>query len=271
MESADTVVIVTGAARGLGKEIAAAYAAAGSKVALTDVLADQLAATAEQLRAAGLQVLAVPCDITSPEQVEAMARQVQQQLGTPEVLINSAGSLTALGPIWEVDQARWRRDVNVNLCGTFLVCKYVVAQMIAEKRGYVITLVGAGVDKPHLYTTAYDSSKAGVVRLMEAISAEAGEFGIKAFTLDPGPVRTAMTENILNSPEGKRWRPKFKDIFTEGRDAPPSLAVDWCLALTSGQADELSGRWFSAREDFDQTMARSEDILSGDRQVLRLT
>lgn len=271
METSDAVVIVTGAGRGLGKAIAAAYAAAGAKVALTDVVADTLAETAAELEAAGGEVLAIPCDITIAQQVEAMAQQVKQQLGVPAILINSAGSLTALGPIWQVDQDRWCRDVNVNLCGTFLVCKHVVAQMIAEKRGYVISLVGAGVDKPHLYTTGYDSSKAGVVRLMEALTKEADEFGIKAFTLSPGPVRTAMTEFILNSPEGRRWRPTFKNIFDEGRDAPPSRAVDWCLALTSGRADELTGRWLDATKDFDQTIAKSAEILAGERQVLRLT
>ena len=143
--------------------------------------------------------------------------------------------------------------------------------MIPRKRGYVISLVGAGVYHPHLYTTGYDTSKAGVVRLTEALAAETRQFGIKAFTLSPGCVRTPMTEFILNSPEGRRWRPTFKDIFAEGRDLPPSRAVDWCLALTSGRADSLTGRWLDASEDIEQVIGESSEIVSDDRRVLRLT
>ena len=82
-----------------------------------------------------------------------------------------------------------------------------------RRSGYLINLVGAGVDGPHLYTTAYDASKGGLVRLTEALAAEAAEFGVKAFTLFPGTVETKMTDFIRRSPEGRKWRPTFESIF----------------------------------------------------------
>jgi len=267
MELRDSVVIVTGAGGGIGREIAAAYAQRGAKLAITDLTEGPLNEIARRVEATASDLLAIPCDITSPEQVGSMMQQVVNGLGPPDILINSAGLLSALGPVWEVDPRRWIRDVSVNLCGTFLVISSAVQHMIPRKRGYVISLVGAGVYHPHLYTTGYDASKAGLVRLTEALATEASEFGIKTFTLCPGAVRTPMTEFILNSPEGRRWRPTFKDIFDRGEDLPPSRTCEWCLALTSGLADSLTGRWFDAADRIEQVIGESSEIVSDNRRV----
>jgi len=270
MEPRNAVVIVTGAAGAIGKEIALAYAAKGARIAAVDLAGQPLEALAGRIGSDGGEALAVPCDITSRGQVEAMMGQVVGELGPPDILINSAGSLSALGPVWQVDPQRWQRDVHVNLCGTFLVCREAVGHMVRRRGGYVINLVGAGVFNVHLCTTAYDCSKAGVVRLTEALALEAGESGVRAFALYPGVVRSAMTEFIATSPEGRKHRPTFANIFAEGRDVPACLAAKWCLHLTGGRADRLSGRWFDATEDFDETIGRAEKIVSDELLLLRL-
>ena len=169
-----------------------------------------------------------------------------------------------------MDADRWVRDATVNLIGTFQVTRAALPGMIARGGGYVISMVGAGVQAPHLYTTAYDSSKAGVVRLTEALAKEAADHGIKAFALSPGTVRTAMTKFIAESPEGRRWRPAFGAIFTEGRDVSPDRAVRWCLRIASGQLDALTGRWLDGTRDPDETIRETQDILAQDKLVLRL-
>jgi NAD(P)-dependent dehydrogenase (short-subunit alcohol dehydrogenase family) len=269
MDLQDAVAIVTGAARGIGLAIARGFAERGAKVAMVDVLGEELEHSAGELARQDGSVLPIACDITDRRQVEAMCEQVQQ-LGAPQVLINNAGSLSALGPVWEVDPDRWARDVTVNLIGTFNVTRAVLPAMMVRGVGYVICLVGAGVDAPHLYTTGYDSSKAGVVRLTEAIAKEAGEHGVKAFTLAPGTVWTAMTQFIAESPEGRRWRPTFRDIFAEGRDVPPDRAVAWCLRIVAGDFDTLTGRWLDGTKDPDETIGRVQQILAEERLVLRL-
>jgi len=271
MELAGAVVVITGAAGGIGSRIAAAYAARRCKLALTDLASQPLETVAAKLESSAAAVLTVPCEITSLDQVQRMTDRIVAELGRPAILINSAGSLSALGPVWEVDRTAWCRDVTVNLCGTFLVTSCIVGHMVAGGGGYVINLVGAGVRHPHLYTTGYDSSKAGVVRLTEALAAEAGEFGVRAYALSPGTVRTKMTEFILDSAEGRRWRPTFKDIFAKGEDSPATLAAEWCVNLTSGRADGLSGRWFDATSDFDEIVARAGQFVDSDAHVLRLT
>jgi len=270
MELKDAVVIVTGAARGIGLAIAERFAAQGAKVAMVDVLEEVLLEAADRLGKTGATLLAIPTDITDRRAIEAMGQQVRSELGPTDVLVNNAGSLTALGPVWEVDPERWRRDVTVSLIGTFLVTHVVVRDMIAADGGYVINLVGAGVDAPHLYTTGYDTSKAGVVRLTEALAKEAADFGIRAFALFPGAVVTEMTKFIRDSAERRRWRPGFGTFLGETGGLPVTLAVDMCLELVSGRHDALSGRWISVKPDFAGFADGTDRILAGNLLTLRL-
>jgi len=270
MDIDGSVALVTGAAPGIGLAIAAGLADAGAAVAMVDVLAEDVERAAGDLTGRAAAVLPIACDITDRAQVRAMAERVHERLGPTRVLVNNAGSLSALGPVWEVDPERWARDVTVNLIGTFHVIQAVLPAMMDRGDGHVISLVGAGVGPPHLYTTGYDASKAGVVRLTEAVAKEAGDRGVKAFTLSPGTVRTAMTAFIADSPEGRRWRPTFRDIFAEGRDVPPDLAVRWCLRIARGDLDALTGRWLDAKQDPDDVIRRTPDLLAEEKLVLRL-
>ena len=265
-----TVAIVTGAARGIGKAIAEGLAARGVRLALADVLEEELLEAVAELGTAGATVLAIPTDITDRRAVEALAARVRDELGPADLLINNAGSLSALGPVWEVDPERWCRDVTVNLIGTFLVTRAVLPQMIDRGGGYVINLVGAGVDKPHLYTTGYDASKAGVVRLTEAVALEAAEFGVKAFALFPGTVLTPMTEFIRDSAEGRKWRPGFGEFLDQTGGVPAQLAVDACLQLLSGRLDALSGRYISAKRNLNDYLTETDRILTNHLLTLRL-
>jgi 3-oxoacyl-[acyl-carrier protein] reductase len=270
MDLNGAVAVVTGAARGIGKAIAEALAARGGRVGLVDVLERELQDTAAEMQRRAGTVLPIHADITRPADVEQMAQTVRRQLGPADILINNAGSLSALGPVWQADAGRWARDVTVNLIGTFLVTRAVVADMVERRGGYVISLVGAGVDPPHLYTTAYDSSKAGVVRLTEALAKEAAEFGVKTFALSPGTVLTRMTEFIRDSREGRRWRPQFKEYLDRTGGVPADLAVEACLKLLSGAADALSGRWLSATRDFNDYVSQSDRIVAENLLTLRL-
>ena len=266
----EAVVIITGGARGLGRAIALAYAGRGAKVAIVDILADESRQTVKEIEAAGGRALAVPTDVTVKDQVELMVATVMQQLGEIDVLINCAGSLSAIGPVWEVDPDRWWHDVVVNLRGTFLCCRAVTRFMVARGQGYVLNMVGGGVGDPHALTTGYGSSKTAVMRLTEGLAREARDHGVKVFAMQPGAVMTEMTRFILESPEGRKWRPQFKDIFDKGRDRSPDEIAQLAVNLVSGRADALTGRCFEVTRDFDETIANSDHILTDDLLTLRL-
>ncbi|KPJ59206.1 MAG: hypothetical protein AMS15_07150 [Planctomycetes bacterium DG_23] len=270
MQLKGAVAIVTGGARGLGRAIAEAYAERGAQVAIVDLLKDTLQETARDMEKGGAMVLPVPADVTVASQVEEMAGRVKEKLGPVDILVNCAGSLSAIGPVWEVAPERWFRDVTVNLYGTFVCCRAVIKDMIERKFGYILNMVGGGVGDPHAYTTGYACSKTGVMRLTEGLAREAAPFGVKVFAMQPGPVLTAMTKFIMESPEGRKWRPTFSSIFEEGRDAPAALVAQLAVNLVSGEADALTGRYFDARRDFEAILKDAESILRDDRFTLRI-
>jgi len=271
MDLKGSVALVTGAARGIGKAIAEAFASSGAEVALVDVLAEALNETAQEIQNTGATALSVVTDVTNVAQVDAMVAEVERRLGSPDILINNAGTFSYVGPVWEADPEKWFRDVRVNLYGSFLCCRAVVKRMVERQRGYVINVVSSGgVGDPHAYSTSYASSKTGLMRMTEGLAKEVAEHGIKAFALAPPAILTDMTRFIMDVPGGRKWRPTFGNIFKEGRDHPPEMVADWAVKLVSGEADDLSGRYFLVTQDFDDVMERTEEILEDDLLTLRI-
>lgn len=272
MELDGAVAVVTGAARGIGKAIARAYAARGARVALVDVLADELTRTADELAGSGADVLPVVADVTRTRQVEAAAERVEAELAPIDVQVNNAGTFSTIAPVWQADPDRWFRDVRVNLWGSFLCCRAAARRMVERGRGYIINVASSGgVGDAHPYCTSYACSKTALVRLTEGLARELAEHGVKVFAVGPPAILTEMTKFIMTDAGGRTWRPGFGRIFDEGRDHPPELVADLAVRLVSGRADKLSGRFFLATRDFDETVRRADEIVEKDLMALRIT
>jgi len=271
MDLNGAVVIVTGAARGLGAAVAGASAERGATVVVADVLADELDSTVGGIIAFGGRVVPVQADVTNQADVEAMVARVESDVGPVDVLVNNAGTFSVIAPVWQADPDRWFRDVRVNLYGSFLCCRAVAGRMVARRRGYILNVVSSGgVGDPHPHRTSYASSKTALMRLTEGLAAELADHGVKVFAIAPPAIRTAMTEFILNDEGGRKWCPGLKDIFDSGRDAQPEVVSDLALQLVSGRADRLTGRYFLAPCDFDAIVARTDEIIEKDLLTLRL-
>jgi len=264
----DAVVIVTGGARGVGKAISKAFVDRGAHVVIADMLKTELEQTAVEF---GKSVMPIVTDITDADQVKKLIDKVRAKFGRIDVLVNNAGTFSVIGPVWEVDPQKWFRDIKTNLFGSFLLCHAVVKDMVERKSGYVINIVSSGgVGDPHAYSTSYASSKTGLMRLTEGLAREVQGHGIKVFAVAPPTILTEMTKFIMNDEAGKKWRPGFEKIFENGNDAPPEKVAELILNLVSGKADKLTGRYIRVTQDFDELIARADEIVSGDLYTLRI-
>jgi NAD(P)-dependent dehydrogenase (short-subunit alcohol dehydrogenase family) len=271
MEIGDAVVVISGAARGIGKKIASEFAERDAHVVVVDILPEQLAETARELQTLGGRIRPVVTDITDPQQVDMLAAQVVGEFGHVDILVNNAGTLSDINPVWEADPQGWMRDIKVNLIGSFLMCRAFVKHMVTRKRGYVINMVSAGgVGDPHPYLTSYASSKTGLMRLTEGLDKEVEEYGIKVFAVAPPAILSDMTRFILTDAGGQKWRPNFKTIFEERADYPPEVVSRLILALLSGKYDSLHGRFIHAAHNLDETLAYADRIIAQDLMTLRI-
>ncbi len=264
------VALVTGGGRGLGRAFAWTLAAAGAAVAVTARSQAELAETVKLVEDAGGQAIAFPADVTDHRAVEEMVAVVEEQLGPVDLLVNNAAVGTLSGPVWETDIDAWWGCLDVNLRGPFLCARAVLPGMVDRGRGRVINVAsGAGL-RAIPYFSAYVISKTALIRFTENLAVEAREHGICAFSVDPGTVRTAMSERLLVSDEGKKWLSWFQKIFDEGRDVPPDQAAHLVRFLASGKADALSGRLIQVSDDVTEMLRRAEEIQHNNLHTLRL-
>ena len=120
------------------------------------------------------------------------------------------------------------------------------------------------------YFSSYVCSKTALVRFTECLALEAEPYGIAAFSIAPGTVRTAMSEYSLNSPEGKKWLPWFKRLFDEDVVVPVERPAELVLELASGRADKLSGRFLSIHDDLDMLLEASHEIEQKNLYALKI-
>ena len=203
---AGRVALVTGAARGIGRAVARAFAAEGAAVHVVDVAAGDLAAVAEGLRAAGFPASSSVADISEPEDVERIVAQVLDAHGRIDCLANIAGVISS-GPIEEVGLAEWDRILGINLRGTFLCARAVVPIMKRQGAGSIINVSSRAGAMGFSGMTAYCASKFGVEGLSRALAKELSPHGIAVNTITPGtPVHTAMSETTYTPEQRKIWQ-----------------------------------------------------------------
>lgn len=266
----DQVAIVTGGGRGIGREICTAFAAEGARIAVMARTEEQVFETVRQIGDKGGVAIGVTADVTDLGAVESMVRRVESELGLAAILMNNAASNSTQGPATEAEPVAWWRDVTTNLLGPFHTCRTVLQGMLRRGRGRIINMVGAGTEGPFAYLSGYASSKAALMSLTETLDLEVRESGVKVFAMDPGLVRTAMNEAVIESGAMKRWFPRIHDMFEQGQDVPTTSAAALAVEIASGRLDELHGRLFGVDDNLEVVLAKKDRILAEDLKTLRI-
>ena len=271
MKLAGQVAVVTGAGRGIGQAIALAQASAGAKVALLARTAAEIDAVAASIAAEGGVARAFAVDIVDLDGVTKAFAAIERDLGPVSLLTNNAGAFAAIGPIWTVDPGVWWRDIEVNIRGTFNCCRAAIPAMMARRRGRIINMTGGGTASSFPNGSGYGTSKAGLLRFTECVSDTLAGSGVLAFAMDPGLVRTRMTEHQLTSEAGRSYLPNIPRLFDMGINVAPTLAARLSVEIGSGRFDKLAGRMLmAARGDLDLDESAVEEIVATDLRSLRV-
>ncbi len=266
-----TIAVVTGGGRGIGREIALHQARGGAKVAVLARTAREIEETAALIGQEGGTAIALSVDLVNAEAVAKTLERVVDTLGPIDTLVNNHGSFRAFGPIWDCDPETWWSDVEINLRGTFNTCRIAAPSMLARGRGRIVNLVGGGTGTSFPNGSGYAASKAAIMRFTECLDDTTKAGGVRAFAVDPGLVRTAMTELQLNSDAGKVHLPNIQQLFDDGVNVPPSRAAALIADIAAGRFDALAGRMLRGVDDRDELERDMEAIAAKDGRALRIS
>jgi NAD(P)-dependent dehydrogenase (short-subunit alcohol dehydrogenase family) len=262
------VALVTGAGRGIGRAIALALGEAGAAVAVCARTEGAVTGVAGEIADRGGHALAMRCDVTNRQEVESMAAQIEGAIGPIDLLVNNAGRFGPVGPFAATEPDEWWQALEVNLRGPLYCARAVLPGMLTRGHGRIVN-VSSGVGFAAIpMLSAYVVSKTALYRLSENLAAETRGQGVMVFAIDPGLVRTAISESALScgEPSIQQW---FTDAFASQEDVSAESAAALVAYLASGAADVLSGRNIDVSDDVAQMVARAKEIEEHDLYVLR--
>lgn len=234
----DRIAVVTGAAQGIGREIAAGLAAAGALVVVADLNEEKGRESAAALAADGRRADFVAVDVRNPAAVREAARRVAERHGRIDVLANIAG-IVRNTPSVDTSDADWLDVLDVNLNGVFWCCREFARHMFA-RGGSIINMASNSaliVDRPQPQA-AYNASKAGVVQLTKSLAVEWAPFGVRVNAIAPGYIGTELTRQGLTNPE---WKAMWLDMTPLHRIGEPSEIAPAAVFLASDASSYMTG------------------------------
>ncbi len=227
------VVLITGASQGLGKALALAYAEEGAKVVINSRSEDSIKPVVEEAEGKGTEVLAVAADVSDGEEVRRLVDAAVERFGRIDVLVNNAGVLGPRVAIEEFPEDEWRKVIDANLTGPYLVAKAAIPHM--PEGASIINLVSGVSVEGRAEWGAYSVSKFGIEGLSQILAAELEERGIRSNAVDPGGMRTDMRAAA------------YPDEDPNTRITPEEN-TDVFLYLASDESKGVTGERFKAQE-----------------------
>lgn len=233
---ANQSVVVTGAARGIGRAIATACAREGAHVTLVDRMAPELSATAEALRAEGHQVDAQVCDLTDPAAVAELFATVMKHQGRIDGLVNNAGT-TIYGNVLGTSLDDLMQVLRVHLAPTLLCSQAAAKVMVQARRGRIINMSSAAAEAAVTTLFGYSMAKAAIISMTQHLAAELGEKGIAVNALAPGPVLT----EALRGNQNMAVQQMLRSGIPMDRFAEPEEVAAAAVFLLSEAAGYING------------------------------
>lgn len=233
----EKVVLITGAASGIGRATAVRLGQEGARLFLCDVQQEALEETGKLAADGGAAVEVCLCDVSDPAAVDATVAACIERFGRIDVLCNVAGILQ-FGHSHEFPVEDWNRILAVNLTGTFLMCRAALPHLV-ESRGNIVNIGSTAGLAGHPWTAAYSASKGGVHSLTAGLAIEYGRQGVRANAICPGSIDTPITK-AFHVPEGADARLVYR-IMPLDEHRPPEVVASTVAFIASDEAVHING------------------------------
>ena len=235
---ADRVALVTGGSRGIGKAVVALFASCGAHVAVNYVRDEAAAnATVSMAQAHGVKALAIQADVSHLDQAEQLLQQTVQHLGRIDFLICNAGIWEG-APVEAISEELWNKTLEINLKGTWSVCRAAVPLMKQQRFGRIVIVSSTAGQRGEANVSNYAASKGGQISFTKSLAPELGGFGINVNCVAPGWVQTEMTTEALADPATHE---SIMKIIPLGRVATPEEIAGPIVFLCSTWANHITG------------------------------
>jgi len=238
---AGETALITGGGTGIGKAIALAMADHGADVAVASREMDHLRPVADEIEATGVDACATTVDVREPDEVEAMADDVEEALGPVSILVNNAGA-NFLHPFEDLSPNGWRSVVGTILDGTAYCTMELGERMVANGGGSIVSMGATNSERGAPYHAHSGAGKAGVRNLMGTVAAEWAEAGVRANTVAPGVIHTEGASELMAGDVGERI---VDEDLAADRLGTPADCVPLTLFLVSDAAAYVTGSYFT--------------------------
>jgi len=228
--------IVTGAAQGIGKEIAYRLAKEGANVVISDIDLERAEQTAAQIREIGRETLVIKADVSMPKEAANIVEETIDKLGSLDILINNAGIIRD-NFILRMKDEDWDKVLAINLKGTFNCIKAAAKVMLKQKKGRIVNMASVIGLIGNAGQANYSASKAGVIALTKSAAKEFGSRGITVNAIAPGFITTRMTEVLKED-----TKQKMLGNIPMGRFGLPTDVANLVLFLVSDEANYITGQ-----------------------------
>ena len=233
------VAVVTGASSGLGKQMSRAFAEQGADVVLMARRIERLEELKPELEAKGVRCLAIKCDVTSSEDIENAAKQVDEVFGRCDILVNCAGSSKDKG-VLDMNDEEWDFTISTDLTSVFKVTRSFGNIMKKNNYGRIINIASMYglVGNTAMGTVAYHSSKGGVVNFTRAVAAELAKYNITCNAICPGYFETELTKAVLDTEDFQAYMRATVPMGRYGREGELNAGA---IFLASEEASYVTG------------------------------